>query len=189
MEFESEWWHDSSRLRQSVFICLVVATSILMVAVAEPIFKQKGLSYNETQKGMITGAATTTVFYNLRLRHPTLEHPYNLALLFQPMLILGISIGVTLNVLFVDWMIIIMVIIFFIAEEKPLPGGATSHDQIKPKSIKEELYGFSSLSSPTSSLQQLQSSLVSLSLAGEKQKTQRWKGEEEKNGETERVET
>uniref|UniRef100_A0A6N2MD12 Uncharacterized protein n=1 Tax=Salix viminalis TaxID=40686 RepID=A0A6N2MD12_SALVM len=48
---ESEWWRDSSRLRQSVFICLVVATSILMVAVAEPIFKQKGLSYNETQKG------------------------------------------------------------------------------------------------------------------------------------------
>lgn len=30
------------------------------------------------------------------------------------MLILGISIGVTLNVLFADWMIIIMVIIFFI---------------------------------------------------------------------------
>lgn len=63
---------------------------------------------------MITGAAATTVFYNLRLRHPTLEQPYDLALLFQPMLILGISIGVTLNVLFADWMIIIMVIIFFI---------------------------------------------------------------------------
>uniref|UniRef100_A0A6N2N574 Uncharacterized protein n=1 Tax=Salix viminalis TaxID=40686 RepID=A0A6N2N574_SALVM len=105
------------------------------------------------------GAAATTVFYNLRLGHPTLEQPYDLALLFQPMLILGISIGVTLNVLFVDWMIIIM------------------------------LYGFLSLSSPTSSLQQLQSSLLSLSLAGEKQTTRRWKGEEEKNGETERVET
>lgn len=66
---------------------------------------------------MITGAAATTVFYNLRLRHPTLELPiidYDLALLFQPMLILGIGIGVTLNVLFADWMIIIMVIIFFI---------------------------------------------------------------------------
>uniref|UniRef100_A0A6N2K2Y5 Uncharacterized protein n=1 Tax=Salix viminalis TaxID=40686 RepID=A0A6N2K2Y5_SALVM len=109
---ESEWWHDSSRLRQSVFICLVVATSILMVAVAEPIFKQKGLSYNETQKGI--DSYTTSYLM---------------------------------------------------------------------------LYGFSSLSSPTSSLQQLQSLLLSLSLAGEKQKTQRWKGEEEKNGETERVET
>jgi hypothetical protein len=66
---------------------------------------------------MITGAAATTVFYNLRLRHPTLELPiidYDLALLFQPMLILGISIGVTLNVLFADWMIIILLIIFFI---------------------------------------------------------------------------
>ena len=66
---------------------------------------------------MITGAAATTVFYNLRLRHPTLELPiidYDLALLFLPMLILGISIGVTLNVLFADWMIIILLIIFFI---------------------------------------------------------------------------
>ncbi|KAL9405654.1 hypothetical protein Peur_002626 [Populus x canadensis] len=129
---------------------------------------------------MITGAAATTVFYNLRLRHPTLELPiidYDLALLFQPMLILGISIGVTLNVLFADWMIIILLIIFFIAtsarsffkgvetwkketkskqeaarakleihddeieaaEEKPLPGGTTSHDQIKPEPNKEKV--------------------------------------------------
>ncbi|KAF9690000.1 hypothetical protein SADUNF_Sadunf01G0150500 [Salix dunnii] len=173
----SEWWHGTSRLRGKVLIYLVVATSILMVAVAEPSFKQKGLSYNKTQKvesphhvtkghsgyqhvwpdmkfglrivaGMITGAAATTVFYNLRLRHPTLELPiidYDLALLFLPMLILGISIGVTLNVLFADWMIIILLIIFFIdnkieaAEEMPLPGGATSHDQIKPESIKEKV--------------------------------------------------
>ncbi|KAJ6394534.1 hypothetical protein OIU77_023687 [Salix suchowensis] len=248
----SEWWHGTSRLRGKVLICLVVATSILMVAVAEPSFKQKGLSYNKTQtvesprhvtkghsgyqhvwpdmkfglrivagtiiaffgaafgsvggvggggifipmltliigfdskssaalsKCMITGAAATTVLYNLRLRHPTLELPiidYDLALLFLPMLILGISIGVTLNVLFADWMIIILLIIFFIvtstrsffkgvetwkketkskqetaraqleiydnkieaAEEMPLPGGATSHDQTKPGSIKEKV--------------------------------------------------
>uniref|UniRef100_A0A6N2LM64 Uncharacterized protein n=1 Tax=Salix viminalis TaxID=40686 RepID=A0A6N2LM64_SALVM len=38
-------------IRQRVLICLVVATSILMVAITEPIFKQKGSSYNETQKG------------------------------------------------------------------------------------------------------------------------------------------
>ncbi|KAG6736064.1 hypothetical protein POTOM_061241 [Populus tomentosa] len=66
--------------------------------------------------GMITGAAASTVLYNLRLRHPTLELPiidYDLALLFQPMLILGISIGVTLNVLFSDWMITILLIIIF----------------------------------------------------------------------------
>ncbi|KAJ6947356.1 sulfite exporter TauE/SafE family protein 3 isoform X2 [Populus alba x Populus x berolinensis] len=65
---------------------------------------------------MITGAAASTVLYNLRLRHPTLELPiidYDLALLFQPMLILGISIGVTLNVLFSDWMITILLIIIF----------------------------------------------------------------------------
>ncbi|KAJ6963500.1 sulfite exporter TauE/SafE family protein 3 isoform X1 [Populus alba x Populus x berolinensis] len=69
-------------------------------------------------KCMITGAAASTVLYNLRLRHPTLELPiidYDLALLFQPMLILGISIGVTLNVLFSDWMITILLIIIFVA--------------------------------------------------------------------------
>uniref|UniRef100_A0A6N2NBR8 Uncharacterized protein n=1 Tax=Salix viminalis TaxID=40686 RepID=A0A6N2NBR8_SALVM len=48
---ESEWWRDSSRLRQSVFICLVVATSILM----NQFSKQKGLSYNELKRDMKFG--------------------------------------------------------------------------------------------------------------------------------------
>lgn len=64
--------------------------------------------------GMITSGAAATVFYNLRLRHPTLELPlidYDLALLFQPMLVLGISIGVSLNVLLSEWMITILLII------------------------------------------------------------------------------
>ncbi|KAF2302295.1 hypothetical protein GH714_034010 [Hevea brasiliensis] len=58
-------------------------------------------------KCMIMGAAGSTVYYNLRLRHPTLDMPlidYDLALLFQPMLMLGISIGVAFNVMFADWM-------------------------------------------------------------------------------------
>ncbi|KAG6792343.1 hypothetical protein POTOM_001488 [Populus tomentosa] len=46
----SEWWHYTSRLRGKVLICLVVATSILTVAVAEPSLKQKGSTYNETRK-------------------------------------------------------------------------------------------------------------------------------------------
>ncbi|KAJ4718121.1 Transmembrane protein TauE-like [Melia azedarach] len=68
-------------------------------------------------KCMITGAAASTVFYNLRQRHPTLDIPvidYDLALLFQPMLVLGISIGVAFNVIFPDWMITILLIILFI---------------------------------------------------------------------------
>ncbi|KAL5824724.1 hypothetical protein ACOSQ3_020787 [Xanthoceras sorbifolium] len=68
-------------------------------------------------KCMITGTAFATVFYNLRQRHPTLEMPlidYNLALLMQPMLVLGISIGVACNVIFADWMITILLIILFI---------------------------------------------------------------------------
>ncbi|XP_021298687.1 sulfite exporter TauE/SafE family protein 3-like [Herrania umbratica] len=68
-------------------------------------------------KCMITGAAAATVCYNIRQRHPTLELPlidYDLALLFQPMLVLGISIGVGFNVIFADWMITILLIILFI---------------------------------------------------------------------------
>ncbi|KAF9615383.1 hypothetical protein IFM89_023034 [Coptis chinensis] len=68
-------------------------------------------------KCMIMGAAGSTVYYNLKLRHPTLELPiidYNLALLFQPMLMLGISIGVAFNVVFADWMVTVLLIILFI---------------------------------------------------------------------------
>ncbi|GLT32661.1 hypothetical protein SLA2020_073110 [Shorea laevis] len=67
-------------------------------------------------KCMITGAAVATVFYNIRQRHPTLDLPlidYDLALLFQPMLVLGISIGVGFNVIFADWMITIFLIVLF----------------------------------------------------------------------------
>ncbi|KAL1182884.1 hypothetical protein V6Z11_A02G144300 [Gossypium hirsutum] len=69
-------------------------------------------------KCMITGAAAATVCYNIGQRHPTLELPlidYDLALLFQPMLVLGISIGVGFNVIFADWMITVLLIIVFIA--------------------------------------------------------------------------
>ncbi|XP_074275983.1 sulfite exporter TauE/SafE family protein 3-like [Silene latifolia] len=68
-------------------------------------------------KCMIMGAAVSTVYYNLKQRHPTLEMPvidYDLALLFQPMLVLGISIGVAFNVIFADWMITVLLIILFI---------------------------------------------------------------------------
>lgn len=69
-------------------------------------------------KCMITGAAGATVYYCLKLRHPSLDLPiidYDLALLFQPMLLLGISIGVVLNVLFAEWMVTILLIILFLA--------------------------------------------------------------------------
>ncbi|KAF3783734.1 hypothetical protein EJ110_NYTH31797 [Nymphaea thermarum] len=67
-------------------------------------------------KCMIVGAAGSTVYYNLRLRHPTLPLPiidYDLALLFQPMLMLGISIGVAFNVVFADWMVTVLLIVIF----------------------------------------------------------------------------
>ncbi|CAJ1930098.1 unnamed protein product [Sphenostylis stenocarpa] len=69
-------------------------------------------------KCMIMGASISTVYYNLRLRHPTLDMPlidYDLALIFQPMLMLGISIGVICNVMFADWMVTVLLIILFVA--------------------------------------------------------------------------
>ena len=67
--------------------------------------------------GMIMGAAVSTVYYNLKLRHPTVDMPiidYDLAVLIQPMLMLGISIGVAFNVVFADWMVTVLLIILFI---------------------------------------------------------------------------
>uniref|UniRef100_A0A453KME6 Sulfite exporter TauE/SafE family protein n=1 Tax=Aegilops tauschii subsp. strangulata TaxID=200361 RepID=A0A453KME6_AEGTS len=68
-------------------------------------------------KCMITGAAISTVYYNLKLKHPTLDMPvidYDLALLIQPMLMLGISIGVIFNVIFPDWLVTVLLIILFL---------------------------------------------------------------------------
>lgn len=72
--------------------------------------------------GMITGTSTATVLYNLRRRHPTLELPiidYDLALLFQPLLVLGISIGVSLNVVLSDWMITILLFVVLLGNTIP----------------------------------------------------------------------
>ncbi|KAM1507512.1 hypothetical protein TB2_016580 [Malus domestica] len=68
-------------------------------------------------KCMIMGAAASTVYYNLKLKHPTIDMPiidYDLAVLIQPMLMLGISIGVAFNVIFADWMVTVLLIVLFI---------------------------------------------------------------------------
>ncbi|KAM7493250.1 hypothetical protein LguiB_027859 [Lonicera macranthoides] len=68
-------------------------------------------------KCMITSAAISTVYYNLKLRHPTINIPiidYDLVLLNQPIVMLGISFGVSLNVIFADWMITVLLIVLFI---------------------------------------------------------------------------
>jgi uncharacterized membrane protein YfcA len=66
---------------------------------------------------MIMGASVSTVHYNLKLKHPTLDMPvidYDLAVLIQPMLMLGISIGVIFNVIFPDWLVTVILIIIFL---------------------------------------------------------------------------
>ncbi|EEF33735.1 conserved hypothetical protein [Ricinus communis] len=68
-------------------------------------------------KCMIMGASASSVWYNLRVPHPTKEVPildYDLALLFQPMLMLGITVGVASSVVFPYWLITVLIIILFI---------------------------------------------------------------------------
>ena len=66
---------------------------------------------------MIKGAVGSTVYYNLKLRHSTLDMPiidYDLTLLFQPMLMMGIGIRVVFNVVFADSMVTILLIVLFL---------------------------------------------------------------------------
>ncbi|KAJ4818329.1 Sulfite exporter TauE/SafE family protein [Rhynchospora pubera] len=115
---------------------------------------------------MIMGAAASTVYYNIRLRHPTLSMPiidYDLALLFQPMLMLGISIGVAFNVLFADWMVtILLLIIFLVTSTKAFFRGVAAWKKetlfkkeaarILAQTVNEEAEGYIPLSSgPTNS--------------------------------------
>ncbi|XP_078442233.1 sulfite exporter TauE/SafE family protein [Wolffia australiana] len=68
-------------------------------------------------KCMIMGASASSVWYNIRVAHPTKDVPiidYDLALLFQPMLLLGITLGVSLSVVFPYWLITILIIILFL---------------------------------------------------------------------------
>ncbi|XP_042491097.1 sulfite exporter TauE/SafE family protein 4 [Macadamia integrifolia] len=68
-------------------------------------------------KCMIMGASASSVWFNLRVPHPTRNVPiidYDLALLFQPMLMLGITIGVALSVVFPYWLITVLIIILFL---------------------------------------------------------------------------
>ncbi|KAF3320482.1 Sulfite exporter TauE/SafE [Carex littledalei] len=67
-------------------------------------------------KCMIMGASMSSVWYNLQVSHPIREVPildYRLSLLFQPMLMLGITFGVELSVIFPFWLITILIIILF----------------------------------------------------------------------------
>ncbi|TVU09243.1 hypothetical protein EJB05_42696 [Eragrostis curvula] len=68
-------------------------------------------------KCMIMGAAVSTVYHNIKLKHPALDMPlidYDLTLLIQPMLMLGVSIGVIFNVIFPDWLVTTLLIILFL---------------------------------------------------------------------------
>lgn len=66
---------------------------------------------------MIMGASASSVWYNIRVPHPCRQVSiidYDLALLFQPMLMLGITLGVALSVVFPYWLITVLIIILFL---------------------------------------------------------------------------
>ncbi|KAK9733414.1 hypothetical protein RND81_04G066800 [Saponaria officinalis] len=68
-------------------------------------------------KCMIMGASGASVWYNIRVEHPTKEVPildYDLALLFQPMLMLGINLGIAFSVVFPYWLITILIIFLYL---------------------------------------------------------------------------
>ncbi|MCD7457172.1 hypothetical protein HAX54_034378 [Datura stramonium] len=99
-------------------------------------------------KCMITGAAGATVYYNIKQRHPTMDIPlidYDLALLFQPMLLLGISTGVVLNVLFAEWMVtILLIILFVVASTKAFFKGVETWKKetiIKKEAVRRLAFG------------------------------------------------
>ena len=69
------------------------------------------------------GASASSFWYNLRVPHPCREVPildYDLALLFQPMLMLGITLGVALSVVFPYGLITVLIIILFLGNTKLL---------------------------------------------------------------------
>ncbi|GJP30175.1 hypothetical protein CLOM_g22943 [Closterium sp. NIES-68] len=63
-------------------------------------------------KSMIMGGAIASACFNAGLRHPTSTNrpliDFSIARLMQPMLLLGISIGVLCNVVFPPWLITVM---------------------------------------------------------------------------------
>ncbi|GAU14191.1 hypothetical protein TSUD_307510 [Trifolium subterraneum] len=99
---------------------------------------------------MVTGVSVATAYYNLKMRHPTLNMPiidYDLALLIQPMLMLGISIGVICNVIFPNWLVTVLLIVLFLgsganeAEYKPLPTGPNdATEKVTEVTILENVY-------------------------------------------------
>ncbi|RXH76941.1 hypothetical protein DVH24_019829 [Malus domestica] len=95
--------------------------------------------------GMIMGASASSVWYNLRVPHPTNEVPiidYELALLFQPMLMLGITFGVSLSVVFPYWLITVLIIILFLGtSSRPCFKGAQIWKEetiLKKESAREQ---------------------------------------------------
>lgn len=52
---------------------------------------------------MVTGGAVSNVLYNLSCTRGLID--YDIALLFQPCLLLGVSVGVVCNVMFPEWLI------------------------------------------------------------------------------------
>ncbi|CAI5960864.1 unnamed protein product [Closterium sp. NIES-64] len=106
-----------------------------------------------TCTAMIMGGAIASACFNAGLRHPTNNHrsliDFSIARLMQPMLLLGISIGVMCNVVFPPWLITVMlcVLLSFMTYKTLGKGIATWR---KESRVNPALSRTSSVSSHTS---------------------------------------
>ncbi|RDX85882.1 Sulfite exporter TauE/SafE family protein 3, partial [Mucuna pruriens] len=95
--------------------------------------------------GVGGGAAISAVFFCLKQKHPSLDEPvidYDVMLLIQPMLMLGISIGVILSVIFADWMLtVLLIILCLVTSIRAFFKGAETWK--KETKMKEETIKFS----------------------------------------------
>lgn len=88
-------------------------------------------------------ASVSSVWYNLTVRHPKKEVPiidYDLSLLFQPVLMLGITVGVALSVIFPYWLITVLIIILFVGQFVNI--NKTDHSKSSLKSYSLYHYNF-----------------------------------------------
>ncbi|CAI5462800.1 unnamed protein product [Closterium sp. Yama58-4] len=105
------------------------------------------------RQAMIMGGAIASACFNAGLRHPTNNHrsliDFSIARLMQPMLLLGISIGVMCNVIFPPWLITVMlcVLLSFMTYKTLGKGIATWRKETR---VNPALSRTSSVSSHTS---------------------------------------
>jgi uncharacterized membrane protein YfcA len=98
---------------------------------------------------MVTGGAASNVLYNLLCtgcgRRAAAVIDYDIALLFQPCLLLGVSIGVVCNVMFPEWLITALFAVFLASATFKTYGTGMKRWRAETAAARRMLEGGSSL--------------------------------------------